>query len=536
MKTQFFEIDLQQPVIISQQVATVGVHQSLDYISGSALLGLAATRLYNRLSAEDAFMLFHSGKVRFLDALPSQNGEMAYPVPFALHHYKGESYSVNQQMLNDTVFNLASNFATDKTKQPVQLRNFYLTASGRRITPQKEQTLKTAIDASQNRAAKAQLFGYEALSAGQKFRFAVQADNDVGDALWQELLNSLTGLAHLGRSRSAQFGKVKICQLPTAEMPSQDSQNDTLLLWLVSDMQLQQQGQATLLPEPKCLGLPEGTIWKKDKSFIRHRRYSMFNAYRKHYDKEKQVICRGSVLSYQLPASMTAQDKQQLFKKLQAGIGLGCECGLGQVLINPTVLYAEHPKWQALTKIEQPQKIAKQPVYSVLTQVLQHRLQQATGDLLATQEAYRIFEQLCHKFAIARQFYALSNGQGFADGEYPSRSQFGSLKDLANQYRNNPTGLWQALSNTENGALHISTVGSNDNPQSARKYNSSGWGLSYGTATNETLGDWLKSELDKEQSRGDFAQIVAQIAVLGLSDKWEQYNTGKLAIREEVQS
>ncbi len=172
----------------------------------------------------------------------------------------------------------------------------------------------------------------------------------------------------------------------------------------------------------------------------------------------------------------------------------------------------------------------------MVRQVLQHRLQQATGDLFATQEAYRIFEQLCHKFAIARQFYALSNGQGFADGEYPSRSQFGSLKDLANRYRNNPTGLWQALSNTENGALHISTVGSNDNPQSARKYNSSGWGLSYGTATNETLGDWLKSELDKEQSRGDFAQIVAQIAVLGLSDKWEQYNTGKLAIREEVQS
>mgnify|MGYP003603827517 CR=1 FL=1 len=201
MKQHVFDIELHQPVIISQQAATVGAHQSLDYIAGSTLLGLAASKLYPVLSNEEAFSVFHSGAIRFLDALPVENKEIAYPVPLNLHAFKGEKYTQYDQVLNKQVFDVSNMELAGK--QPVQLRNFYLTNSGKKVTPFKEQTLKTVIDPKQNRAAESQLFGYEALGKGQMFRFAVQADESISDALLKKVVEALQGMAHLGRSRSA---------------------------------------------------------------------------------------------------------------------------------------------------------------------------------------------------------------------------------------------------------------------------------------------------------------------------------------------
>ena len=153
------------------------------------------------ISNEEAFSVFHSGAIRFLDALPVENKEIAYPVPLNLHAFKGEKYTQYDQVLNKQVFDVSNMELAGK--QPVQLRNFYLTNSGKKVTPFKEQTLKTVIDPKQNRAAESQLFGYEALGKGQMFRFAVQADESISDALLKKVVEALQGMAHLGRSRSA---------------------------------------------------------------------------------------------------------------------------------------------------------------------------------------------------------------------------------------------------------------------------------------------------------------------------------------------
>src|SRR5690606_13316392 len=96
-----FEILLEQPLIISQQAASAGAHQSLDYIPGSVLLGLAASRLYANLPAQTAFTLFHNGIVRFGDALPVDQGETGLPMPLNWHLYKGESARLHDQLLAD---------------------------------------------------------------------------------------------------------------------------------------------------------------------------------------------------------------------------------------------------------------------------------------------------------------------------------------------------------------------------------------------------------------------------------------------------
>lgn len=71
------DVFLEQPLIVTQQAASAGAQLSLDYLPGSLLLGLAASRLYAELSEDDAWTLFHSGMVRFGDGLPWVDEELA---------------------------------------------------------------------------------------------------------------------------------------------------------------------------------------------------------------------------------------------------------------------------------------------------------------------------------------------------------------------------------------------------------------------------------------------------------------------------
>lgn len=528
MKQHIFEITLKQPVIISQQAATVGAHQSLDYIAGSTLLGLAASKLYSQVTAEDAFLLFHSGYVRFLDALPVHNSEIAYPVPFSLHAYKGEKYQKENstQLDSERVFDVAlTDLEKNKEKQPVQLRNFYLTESGHKVIPFKEQTLKTAIDAKQNRAAESQLFGYEALSKGQNFRFAIQADDQVSEDLWKKLIASLEGVAHLGRSRSAQFGRVSIqpeAKENYVQQPQIQSQN--LTLWLISDVYLQKDGQNSLIPDPETIGLPLGTKLKVEQSFIRSRRYSVYNAYRKHYDKERQVLSRGSVLRYELPADF--KDFTGLAQSLAQGIGLYTESGLGQVLINPHCLQQTKLVWATFKADPQvSKKVTISEPKTTLIEALrarQHLVEGVQPRLLAE----KIFIALCDKVMFARCYHAIAKGTAFDTGKVPSRTQFGRFKELANQYRNDTQGLWRELTNTTNGMLNITSEDAVMNRQRGASYHRGGWELKFGLQAQDTLGDFLKFELQAYQANTYLPQIVAELAVFGLSDQWEKYCLG----------
>ncbi len=542
MKTTRYLLSLRQPVIISEKSASVGAHQGLDYIKGSTLLGLLASRLYSQLSQEDAFLMFHSGKVRFNDALPvdQESLQVAYPVPMCLHSFKAEKYADGQILFSDKIFDISQITKDEElkkaaiSKQPVQLRNFYITMDGQRLSPNKELTLKTAIDPKQNRAKDAQLFGYEALSAHQQFSFSIQADDDVPDHLIDKL-SAVVGKAQLGRSRSAQFGAVEIKSLESdkPEVPKNNAQG-FLTLWLLSDLQLQQNGQPTLIPSPEVLGLPKGTKWLAEKSFLRSRRYSMYNAYRRHYDKERQVISRGSILRYELPSDFS--DYDSLYQKLSKGIGLQTECGLGQVSINPDILSNTHPTWK-----QNPKKVVKQtisqaelPQNSTLISVLLRKQQIDEIGSQPRQIAAEIFNELCAKITQARKFQGLVRGMPLEPSP-PSRTQFGRLKELANQYRANPNGLWKSLVNNDDAMLKVSTESIVTNRQSGASYKSSGWEVKFAPDLKASLGQFLQDELKKHQNKSYFAYIVAELAILGLSDVWEDYCTGKRPTATEMQ-
>lgn len=494
-----FDIELEQAVIISQQAASAGAHQCLDFIPGSVLLGLAASRLYADLDSESAWTLFHSGQVRYSDALPlGACDETGYPVPLCWHAYKGEQWKQGGRLLAESLFD-PSREKGDETRQPKQLRDGYTTVSGEAFKPKHLQTLKTAIDPGTGRAAESQLFGYEMLAPGQRFRCTVSADDSVPTELWQRLQHAFVGAARLGRSRSAQFGSVNIsaCGAVSSRAAGAPVQGE-LTLWLLSDMYLEDQGQPCLIPHPELLGLPAGSRWLSDRSFLRSRRYSVFNAYRRHFDSERQVICRGSVLRYSLPRPLTADERAAL----GLGVGLHLESGLGAVWVDPPLLESARPRFakapvQAVTA--QTKLVAPD---SVLISVLGQRLARRTGDIAPEEAARKLFKDLCARVREARRYAAVAAGVCIEGA--PGRSQWGRLKQLSSDFRNNPGGLLIALIDSNDGAIR----------------ERSGWELRYGPQPHEQLYKWLAAELKVLADHVDLGRLVGHLAVLGLQQAW----------------
>ena len=87
MKSATLLLHLADRAVFSKRGATEGEQTTLDYIPGATLLGWAAR---NYSDFDDAFKLFHSGSVRFSNALPlAGDGTVAYPTPQILMQAKG---------------------------------------------------------------------------------------------------------------------------------------------------------------------------------------------------------------------------------------------------------------------------------------------------------------------------------------------------------------------------------------------------------------------------------------------------------------
>jgi CRISPR-associated protein Csx10 len=338
------------------------------------------------------------------------------------------------------------------------------------------------------------------------------------------LIKSFNGTAHLGRSRSAQFGRVHIQASTALYLQPQKIESKQITLWLLSDLSLYHEGQYLLTPTPESIGLPKDSKLLKNQSFIRSRRYSTYNAYRKHYDKERQVIARGSVLRYELPADFT--DYKVLEQQLTQGLGLYSENGLGQVWINPPLLIDTHPQWIHTAETKTLNKKLVDAPKSILIETLQRRSAKVQFGTEPRRIAERIFNELCEKVKFARQYHAMPKGVAFDLGKTPSRTQFGRFKELANQYRNDPNTLWDELTNPTNGMLKIRSEQEETNRQSDASYQRGGWQLKFGLKSEHTLGDYLKLALEEHKNKSYFPQIIGELAALGLTDQWEKYSLG----------
>ena len=121
------DIVLNTDAVLTADASSSQVHRSLEYVPGRTLLGVAASRLYADLSAEDAFTVFHSGKVRFGDGIPVLDSRSPCgPTPLSFHREKLHP--------EGAVHNLAHPECR-RLDQPRQQRSGHVDGEGRTVPP-----------------------------------------------------------------------------------------------------------------------------------------------------------------------------------------------------------------------------------------------------------------------------------------------------------------------------------------------------------------------------------------------------------------
>lgn len=336
-------------VVLSRTAATAGGHETLDYIPGSALLGVAAGALYRK--CRDSWLLFHSGKVRFSNAYPvTSDGSMGLPSPLS---YFVEKASASRGSLGPGLGDFIDRSMRDSEEgaQLSQVRGLYLTGDGRRVGVDRSNTLRTAIDERRGTAKENALYDYQSISAGSRFVGFVDLDTE-DECFADEIASAFNcGSIRLGRSRSAEYGRVAVAveriDLSTDPRRTRSTPSDIdHRIYCVSDIAL-----FDLYGSPKRdiagedFGLP-GTVVDWGRSHLRHRRYSPFNAALRTYESERIVVEKGSV--FVLVGNTPRREGM-------AVVGAHREGGLGQIWYDPPFLgRPANREWSGWTCGEPP--------------------------------------------------------------------------------------------------------------------------------------------------------------------------------------
>mgnify|MGYP000020579350 FL=1 len=325
----FYRLTTVDPIILSQDNGSVNA-QSLDYISGSALLGAVASKLYPTLTAEQSFSTFQNSGAHFGPAYPvlesNDEAQVCLPVPASWHTPKGQDDKLSNHS--------ASSFERSEGIQYKQKRDGFISNIG--ATPKVKCSLitKTALDSTTGKAKDGQLFNYSQIDKGQTFAGFIRAYDE---SVLAAIKNVLTQPLRLGRSRGSEFGRVQVelLEVPAKQVKSANEQaQKTLTLWCLSDVQcFDQFGEPSCTPslEELAPSLKAQATLNASRSFIRSRNVNLFNQTRGGLDSEQVLISKGSVLTFDLN---TPLNEEQL-NTIENGVGLNQQQGLGWVLANP---------------------------------------------------------------------------------------------------------------------------------------------------------------------------------------------------------
>ena len=321
----YFELRFLNDVILSKSSNTEGNIEPLDYVNGACFLGIVAKK-YDEFS--NPFEIFHSGAVRFSDAYPLLKGQRAYKMPLCFFapkldvHYS-EVY--NHHFASETLM---------LEKQLRQLRSGFITSGLDVYFHHYFYAQKSAYDSEKMRTKDGSMFGYTAFRAGSKWGFFVSFNQSISQEDRERISTMLCQTHCIGKSKSAQYGKVKISLAKdqsihnTQNLESITLAGDTTYVYVDSALALFNGAMPTLIPTSENLGLRQGSIdWSK--THIRSSKYSPFNFKRQGKDTSRLIIEKGSIIAL---SNASSED----IATLKSGVGGFLSEGYGEVLINPS--------------------------------------------------------------------------------------------------------------------------------------------------------------------------------------------------------
>ena len=354
MKTIYYRITLHEPTILTQIEGEPNSAVSYDFIPGSVLRGIVIS-MYGELNlnAKTVKRLFFSNKTRFLNAYPVINDKRSLPVPISWRKAKyGDANTIYDEALSQK--------QTDEKMSPV--RGFVITDNDIAYIYQPKRVLNVHMQRARKNADEQLVYRYDALAPQQTFEAMIYCQDDDVDMLTSLLHNKH---AHIGRARSAGYGKVSIHSINkddtswiTETMPQPKSD---MIITLLSDVIVRDangQYSPTLSAfmdamknrEMKCELHPEATHQNKnshDDSVIRtiHAiQTTLIGGFNRKWGlplPQTPALKRGSVIHL----INVDWDNEHFDKIIEGGIGERCNEGFGQIAVN----------WQAHATLELPE-------------------------------------------------------------------------------------------------------------------------------------------------------------------------------------
>ena len=407
-KTLKFKCTLESDLVLSQTSSSEGNQKTLDFIPGNNFLGIVARELYVDSSAE-SLNLFHSGKLRFGDAHPSVHGIRGLKVPASMYYPKLSSASKECYIHHLTDHDAVA----IRDKQLKQCREGFYSfdeAKGTHVDTHKNFTIKSAYDSQKRRSQEHQMFGYEALSRGLILYFEIESD--LSDDINRTVIDTICGMKHIGRSRTAEFGLVNIEPTDYKEMCSTESVPVSGYITVYADGRLiflDENGEPTYQPTADALGVTGGEIdWTK--SQIRTFQYAPWNGKRHTYDTERCGIEKGSVFVIKLNGASCPERSQY--------VGWYKNEGFGKVIYNPAFLKGSpNEQGKALYTLEDYEDDKEvipnedKPVSSLIDFLLNKRKATESNQTVyqIVQEAVALLEPYFRKGTFASQWGSIRN-------------------------------------------------------------------------------------------------------------------------------
>ena len=333
MKELVFQVEFLSDIVLPASSNTEGNIESLDFIPGSNFLGMVA-REYSKFS--DSFAVFHSGKVRFGDAVLVHNGKLTYKMPLSFFHEKLKPEAlVNHHLIDD--------FST--YTQLKQKRKGFITKDLEELSIKHNYSQKSAYDKEHRRSKDSTMYGYNAIPSNTLWQFSVKYD-DISESDTALLKKNLIGKKRLGKSKSSQYGLVEISESKRVDtVACTVAQKETTVVYVKSRLALvKEDGTPTYDLKYLVDGLTDKNIvWEQ--SQIKTSTFMPYNGAMQTKCYERVVINSGSVV--------VLKDLTEVqLSALQEGIGVYLCEGFGEVLINPAFLDTKGEFTFADTKVD----------------------------------------------------------------------------------------------------------------------------------------------------------------------------------------
>lgn len=408
MTTLKYKCTLLSDIIINVKSASEGVNKSLDFIPGSNFMGIVAGKLYEQ-NDPDTMLIVHSGQVAFGDAHPLVGNTRSLRVPFSMYYPKMKS--IKEQCVIHHCYDRSQDSEKLQLKQCRE--GFYAFVSTSSTMEEVEITkafsIKSAYDREKRRSKDSQMFGYESIPEGMVYCFSIQCPTEDIAAKIDRIIQ---GRQHLGRSRTAQYGLVRIEHHDYDEISSRKTPDGSDAIVYAEDRLIfyDETGMPTLQPDAAQLGFEKGTIdWSK--SQVRTFMYSPWNFKRQGFDFDRCGIEKGSVFYV----------KEAVMKTIGDYVGSFNYEGFGKVIYNPAFLEAvPGTNGEAVFKVQKSDK-DKHPSNIIADTILTRYLERQKAYNKMIQDAYKYVNDFVDKHQI---FFS---GKAFA-------SQWGHIRELANMY------------------------------------------------------------------------------------------------------